>query len=71
MCESHLYNLLDELKTLGLSLKYDKIGQTYRYTRLTELRIEFSVVDLDEDEQQDIEGGVYYMTCQKRKNHRR
>jgi hypothetical protein len=41
--ESHLYGFLEELKLLGLPLKYSKVKLTYFYTRPAMLHIEISV----------------------------
>ena len=59
--ESHLYNVLDELRLLGTPLSYDKIRLSYFYTRPVQLRIEIAIIPLSEDEQQAIEGGIKIM----------
>ncbi len=59
--ESHLYNLLEELRLLGMPLAYSKTRQTYYYTEPLQLRIEIVVVPLSEDEEQTIEGGLKIM----------
>jgi hypothetical protein len=55
--ESHLYNILDELRLLGMPLAYDKT-LPYYYSKPLQLRIEVSVVPLSEPESREIEGGL-------------
>jgi len=51
VCESHLYNILEDLKIKGFPIKYNRNRQTYYYDRDCELDIVFSVKLLTEDEQ--------------------
>jgi hypothetical protein len=55
--ESHLYNLLEELRLLGMPLKYSKEQQTYYYTELLQLKVDISVTPLNDSEISSIDGG--------------
>jgi hypothetical protein len=55
--KSHLYNLLEDFKGMGLLLSYSKSEQSYHYERPSILQIEVKVVFLDEQESVKIEAG--------------
>lgn len=52
-----LYNILDELKLLGASIKYDMKLKTYVYTKKCEVEFVFKVKVLSKDELDSISGG--------------
>jgi bacteriocin-like protein len=62
--ESHLYNLLEDLRLLGMPLVYNKSQQTYFYSMPVRLKIELTVVPLTDEELKNINGGEKIMLKQ-------
>jgi hypothetical protein len=59
--ESHLYNILDDLRLLGMPLAYDRYGMSYHYTLPVKLRIDILVEPLMKTESENINGGKKFM----------
>ena len=57
VCESQLYNILEDLKIKGFPIEYSKNLKRYVYTDDCELEIKYSIKLLTKDEEFDIEGG--------------
>ncbi|NQX82390.1 MAG: hypothetical protein HRT66_10400 [Flavobacteriaceae bacterium] len=57
VCESHIYNILEDLKEKGFPIKYSKSLKSYVYNSECELEIEFSVILMTEKETINIAGG--------------
>ena len=55
--ESHLYNILEDLRFLGMPLAYSKSNLTYYYTKPVQLHIEIVVMPLNNNEAEKICGG--------------
>ncbi|MDD4922764.1 MAG: helix-turn-helix domain-containing protein [Bacteroidales bacterium] len=51
--ESHLYNILDELRLLGMPLAYNKTSQNYYYTQPVQLLIEVTVLPLPDPQRKN------------------
>ena len=59
--ESHVYNCIDELRDLGLPIMYCRSRQTYYYTDMVQLNINFSIINLTTKEVTEIKGGANYL----------
>jgi|GEM_PF-535171 hypothetical protein len=59
--ESHLYNLLEDLRLLGMPIVYNKTARTYYYSKAVQLQIEIRVVNLSDTEAKNICGGVNFL----------
>jgi hypothetical protein len=59
--ESHLYNMLDDLRLLGMPLAYDRYAMSYHYTQPVRLRIDIVVEPLLQSEYENVNGGVYFI----------
>jgi DNA-binding IclR family transcriptional regulator len=55
LSESTLYRLLDEMKSMGFPITYDKARQSYCYEK--EVRFSFEVCAFDQTEKQKTMGG--------------
>lgn len=66
--KSHLFNVLEELRSLGMPLEYDKQMQTYFYTQPMLLKWELSVVPLSGNELTNINGGTFFLIKQLQSN---
>lgn len=66
--KSHLFNVLEELRSLGMPLEYDKQKRTYYYTQPMQLKWELSVVPLTQNELTSIEGGKIFLLKQLQSN---
>ena len=61
ICKSHLYNILEDLRDLGLPLAYCKEECTYYYEKPSSLQIKINVVLLDDQESNNILAGSKLM----------
>jgi hypothetical protein len=61
VCKSHLFNILEDLRDLGLPLAYCREECTYYYERPSLLQIKINVVLLDEQESNNIIAGSKLM----------
>ena len=59
--KSHLFNVLEELRSLGMPLEYDKQKRTYYYTQPMQLKWELSVVPLSGEELSNTNGGTLFL----------
>jgi predicted DNA-binding transcriptional regulator YafY len=66
--KSHLFNVLEELRSLGMPLEYDKQKQTYFYTQPMRLKWELSVVPLSGKELSNTNGGTFFSINQLQSN---
>lgn len=50
ICQSHLFNLIEDLKIDGAPIKYSRKRQTYFYERNFEIKLQNSLYFLDRDQ---------------------
>ncbi len=62
ICQSHLYNLIDELKIIGAPIKYSRARQTYYYTSEFEIILQYSLCIIKRDQLKQIFGGKLIKT---------
>ena len=58
ICESQLYNILDDLKDKGFPIQYNKRIKSYEYTEFCQLEVQFSVKLLTQFDKINIAGGL-------------
>lgn len=58
--ERQVYNLIDDLRTLGAPIVYDRCRQTYYYTRHVKINATICVEELSEIETLKISGGSIF-----------
>ncbi|MFA5535150.1 MAG: hypothetical protein WDA19_11685 [Mariniphaga sp.] len=60
VCESHLFNLIDDLKVMGAPIRYSRIRQTYFYAIDFEIRLQYSLYFVQQNQLKKIYGGDAY-----------
>jgi len=50
ICQSHLFNLIDDLKIDGAPIKYSRTRQTYFYERNFEINLQNALYFIDMDQ---------------------
>jgi hypothetical protein len=50
ICQSHLYNLIEDMKIDGAPIKYSRKRQTYFYERHFEIKLPNSLYFIDRDQ---------------------
>ena len=64
-----LYNLLDEFNLLGGSVKYNRIRQTFYFTRPLVFKVEIQIRPLTEEEMKENNGGSSFFSFRARLLH--
>ncbi len=57
-----LFDIIDNLKSLGVQIEYNRRTKTYSYAHQQKIHIEFSLTILKESELKKISGGVKYFS---------
>ncbi|MGC9355095.1 MAG: hypothetical protein ACP5D9_14710 [Mariniphaga sp.] len=63
ICQSHLYNLIEELKIMGAPIRYSRTRQTYFYTTEFEIKLHYSLCFIKRDQLKQIFGGYLIKTA--------
>lgn len=56
-----LFNILDEMRILGLDIRYNYMRETYFYNGNRYLDISYSLRELTEEETKNIQGGMIFL----------
>jgi hypothetical protein len=57
ICQSHLFNLIEELKIMGAPIRYSRTRQTYFYTTEFEIKLQYSLCFVKSNQLKQIFGG--------------
>jgi len=57
VCQSHLFNLIDDLKIMGAPIRYSRTRQTYFYAKDFEIKLQYSLCFVQQDQIKKIFGG--------------
>ncbi len=57
ICQSHLFNLIEDLKIMGAPIRYSRIRQTYYYASDFEMQLHYSLCFKKKDQLLQIFGG--------------
>lgn len=60
LSKRQLFNILDEMRILGLDIRYSKMRETYFYSGDKYLDISYSLRELSEDEVNNIYAGIIF-----------
>jgi hypothetical protein len=56
--QSHLFNLIEDLKLMGAPIKYSRIRQSYLYTIPFDIKLQYSLTFVTENQLKQIFGGT-------------